>query len=149
LLAELLGRQGVRYVALEQDAHVAARQRERGMPVYFGNAARPELLRKLHAGQAAAVVITMDQPAAALHAVTAIRGEYPQVPVFARSRDERHAQQLKQAGATLVIPETLETGLQLSASVLQTLGMPDAVVTQVVESERGLRVAALTPSSSA
>ncbi|WP_372525207.1 monovalent cation:proton antiporter-2 (CPA2) family protein [Piscinibacter sp.] len=145
LLAELLTRQGVRFVALEQDAHVVARQREHGMPVYFGNAARPELLRKLHAGQAAAVVITMDQPAAALHAVTAIRGEYPQLPVFARSRDERHAQQLKQAGATLVIPETLETGLQLSASVLQTLGMPDAVVTQVVESERGLRIAAIAP----
>lgn len=140
LMAEVLSGQGVSFVGLEQDAHLVARLRARGLPVYFGNAGRPELLRKMHAGQAAAVVITMDQPATALHAVKAIRGEYANLPVFARSRDERHAQELRTVGATMVIPETLEAGLQLSAYVLHTVGVPDVAVTQLLEVERNRRV---------
>ena len=76
-------------------------------------------------GEAAAVVVTMDQPAAALATVRAVRGEYPKLQIFARSRDTKHARDLLAAGANMVIPETVEAGLQLSAFVLDALGVPD------------------------
>lgn len=143
LLAHTLTQQGIRYIALENDVRVVAQQRAKGLPVYFGNAARAELLHKLHVGHAAAVVLTMDHPASALYAVKAIRHEYPHVPLFARSRDEKHAIRLKEAGASVVIPETLETSLQLSALILQTLGMTEGAVARVVELERERHIAAL------
>jgi CPA2 family monovalent cation:H+ antiporter-2 len=143
LLAQILTEQGVRYIALENDARVAAQQSMKGLPVYFGNAARTELLNKVHADRASAIVLTMDHPASALHAVKAIRRAYPLMPLFARSRDEKHAIALKEAGASLVIPETLETGLQLSAFVLQTLGMPEGAAARIVQLERDRRIAAL------
>lgn len=143
LLAQILSKQGIRYIALENDAHVAAQQSAKGFSVYFGNAARAELLNKVHAGRAAAIVLTMDHPASALHAAKAIRREYALVPLFARSRDEKHAMALKEAGASLVIPETLETGLQLSAFVLQTLGMSENAAARIIQLERERRIAAL------
>jgi len=141
LTADVLRGQGVPFIALEQDANVVAQWRARGEPVFYGNAARPELLHKLHVDRASVVVITMDHPASTLHAVKAIREACPQLPIVARSRDEKHAQELSRLGANQVIPETLETGLQLSAAVLHSLGVPELAISQVIERERGLRVA--------
>ncbi|MGV8898496.1 MAG: cation:proton antiporter [Burkholderiaceae bacterium] len=147
LLGHILGTQGIRFIALENNAHLVAELHPIGVPVYFGDAARAELLRKVHADQAAAIVLTMDHPASALHAVKAIRREYPQLPVFARSRDENQARMLKKAGATLVIPETLESGLQLSSFVLQKLGIAESSALQVIQDERERRIAALQVSA--
>lgn len=143
LLGQILDTQGIRFIALENNARLVAELHPQGVPVYFGDAARAELLRKVHADQAAAIVLTMDHPASALHAIKAIRREYPQLPVFARSRDENHARMLKKAGATIVIPETLESGLQLSAVVLQTLGIAEGAAALVIQNERERRISAL------
>ncbi|MFO1193719.1 MAG: cation:proton antiporter [Rhodoferax sp.] len=140
LLAEVFRAQSVAYVAVEHDAELAARLARQGHPVHFGNAARPDLLRKLHTADAAALVVTMDQPAAAMHTVRAARAAYPDLPIFARSRDERHAQELRDVGATAVVPETLEAGLQLSSFALQVLGLGDTAISAALQSERERRV---------
>ncbi len=143
LVGQLLSAQGIGYVAVEGNARLVAKLHPLGVPVYFGDAARIELLRKVHADAASAIVLTMDHPASALHAVKAIRRMYPTLPLVARSRDEKHALVLKQAGATLVIPETLETGLQLSAFVLQTLGVEEGTAAHTIQIERERRIADL------
>lgn len=143
LVAQLVSTQGIPYVAFETNARLIAKLHPMGIPVYFGDAARVELLRKVHAEQAAAIVLTMDHPASALHAVKAIRREYPDVPLFARSRDEKHALALKEAGASYVIPETLETALQLSAFVLQSVGISEGAAAHMIQIERDRRIAEL------
>ncbi|WP_292932912.1 cation:proton antiporter [Noviherbaspirillum sp.] len=143
LVAQLLSAQGIAFVAVESNPRLVAKLHPLGVPVFFGDAARIELLRKVHADSAAAIVLTMDHPASALHAVKAIRRLYPRLPLLARSRDEKHAQALKQAGATFVIPETLETGLQLSAFVLQTLGVEEGAAAHTIQLERERRIADL------
>lgn len=143
LLARLLTDQGIAYVAFENDARLVSKLHAQGLPVYFGNASRAELLRRVHAEEAPAIVLTMDHPASALHAVRGIRREFPDVPLFARSRDERHAHALKLGGATVVVPETLEASLQLSAFVLEALGIDEAAVDRIVDDERELFAATL------
>jgi CPA2 family monovalent cation:H+ antiporter-2 len=135
-LAKLLAAQDIPYVAFENDAKLVARLHKTGVPVYFGNAARPELLRHVHADEAPAIVLTMDHPASALQAVRGIRREFPHARLYARSRDEKHARSLKQAGANVVVPETLEASLQLSAFVLEGMGLDERVVDDIVERER-------------
>jgi monovalent cation:H+ antiporter-2, CPA2 family len=142
-LASVLGAQGVAFVALETDPVRVADRRARGIPVWFGNATRADLLKRVNAGDAAAIVLTMDQPASALNALRAIRQHHPDVPVIARSRDEVHAAQLRDAGATVVIPETLEASLQMASFVLQTMGLAEPVAAAIVDAERERRIAAL------
>jgi Kef-type K+ transport system membrane component KefB len=133
----------IEYVAFEINAKLVAQLCAEGFPVYFGNAARAELLRHVSAGDAPAIVLTMDHPASALHAVRGIRREFPDVPLFARARDERNARALASAGATVVVPETMEASLQLSKFVLQAMGIDDARVDDIIDTERGLFVATL------
>jgi CPA2 family monovalent cation:H+ antiporter-2 len=145
-LAKLLAAQGIPYVAFENDAKLVSRLHADGVPVWFGNAARPELLRRVHAVEAPAIVLTMDHPASALQAVRGIRREFPDVRLYARSRDEKHARALKQAGANVVVPETLEASLQLSAFVLEGMGLDERVVDDIVDRERDQFVATLDAS---
>ena len=137
-LAKLLGEQNIPFVAFECDAKLVSQLHAEGKPVYFGNAARAELLRRVHAGEAPAIVLTMDHPGSAMQAVRGIRREFPHVPLFVRSRDEKHARALRLAGATVVVPETLEASLQLSAFVLEAMGLDERVVDGIVDHERAL-----------
>ena len=146
-LGKLLADQGIPFVAFENDARLVAQLRADGLPVWFGNAARPELLRRVHAGDAPAIVLTMDQPTAALQAVRGIRREFPHVQLFVRSRDERHARILRQAGASVVVPETLEASLQLSSFVLEAMGIDERTVDGIVDRERDLFAAGLLDPS--
>ena len=143
LLGQVMARQGVSFLAIENDAEVVARWHPAGLPIYFGNAARVELLEKVHASHAASIVLTMDEPEATLQAVLAIHRTYPHLPLLARARDETHALHLLRAGATQVIPETLETGLQLAVFALQALGMSDTDATRLAQVEREQRIAGI------
>lgn len=143
LLGELLEAEQVPHVAIDADAARVAALRRAGVPVHYGDASRAELLNAVHADRAVALVLTMDEPAAAMHAVRGIRAQYPDLPVFARARDEAHAAALRAAGATLVVPETLESSLQLAGVVLQQIGVPELAAIQRIEQERERRIGAL------
>lgn len=140
LVASVLDEQKVMSVIVEQDARLVRHwfgQRN----IITGDASRPELLKKLHINKAAAVILTMDHTAAAVRTVQAIRREFPEVPVVARARDEQHAITLRDAGANLVVPETLESGLQLSGFALSSLGVPEDTTVQILERRREERIA--------
>ncbi len=137
-LGKLLDLQRIPFIAFETDAKLVSALHKAGAPVYFGNASRPELLCRVHAEEAPLIVLTMDHPAAALQAVGGIRREFPHVPLFVRSRDEKHARALKAAGATIVVPETLEASLQLSAFVLEAMGLDERQVDRIVDHERSV-----------
>jgi monovalent cation:H+ antiporter-2, CPA2 family len=140
LLIDVLAAQQVPYMAIEHDAHVVATLRSRGVPVVYGNAARVELLGKLKATGAAAIVITMDQPAAVIHAVRSIRQAYPDIPVLVRSRDEKHARELLMAGATVVVPEALEAALHLASVALHQVGLSELAISVAINAERDERL---------
>lgn len=140
LLGKVLTRQGLRYVAIDIDMRRSTRRHPLGVPVYFGDVSRPELLHRVHAAQAAAIVLTIDHPQAALHAAAAIRREFRHVPLLARAHDEHHARKLREAGATLVMPEALEAALQLSAFVLQAVGVAAEHAASTIHQERSARL---------
>jgi monovalent cation:H+ antiporter-2, CPA2 family len=148
-LAKLLAAQGIEYVAFENNAKLVSQLHAKGVPVYFGNASRPELLKRVHAEEAPAIVLTMDHPASALQAVRGIRREFPHARLFVRSRDEKHARSLKLAGATVVVPETLEASLQLSAFVLEAMGLDERLVDDIVDHEREVFEATIGDTSGA
>ena len=143
MVGQMLAEQGVRFVAIEHDAKTVALHRKAGAALIFGDASRPELLRKLHIERARAVVLTMDHTAAATHAVQGIRRSEPRMYIIARSRDEKHALLLREAGASIVVPETLESSLKLAGSVLETLGVPPDATARLLEQERERRIMAL------
>ncbi len=136
LIARILDADGIPFVALDNSAFNVAEARQMGLPVYFGDASRIELLRRAHAGNASMLVLTMDDPKAIEQVVQMVRAEWPGLRIIARARDARHAAHLLDLGATEVIQETLEAGLQLAGRVLQLAGTPEEVAHRRTEAQR-------------
>ena len=123
IVARLLLAQRVRFVAIEHDAEQVDFLRRFGNELYYGDPARPDLLRAAGAANVKAFVIAVDQVDSSLRTVRVIRRHYPEAKVFARARDRRHAWQLMDLGAT-VVRETFLSSLELGRDVLVALGVP-------------------------
>jgi len=121
-VAKVLAAEGVAYVALDLDAAAVNRARESGEKVFYGDARRLETLRRVRIEQAAALCLTLDDPAAVRVALAAMRSGGHSVPVFARARDVEQARLLGADGAAHAVPETLEGALRLAAGSLEAAG---------------------------
>lgn len=69
---------------------------------------------------------------AAGRAPRSCRPALPQVPIFARALDLRHAAELQAAGATIVTSAECEAGLALGGQLAQALGAPQRAVRALV-----------------
>jgi len=121
-VAKVLGAVGVPYVALDLDHARIARCRGQGLPAFYGDASRVDVLSAAGAGRARAAVLTMDDPADIDRAVAALHQHFPELRIFVRGRDPHHGRRLTQSGATAVVPEAVEASLQLGSIVLTSVG---------------------------
>jgi CPA2 family monovalent cation:H+ antiporter-2 len=136
MVAEMLASHDKPYLAVESDIDTVLAAREEGFEVLFGNVARGTLVEKLGVGQAAAVVLTMDDPVLVVRLARTLRDEYPDLPIIARARDTEHAARLYRAGVTDAVPETLEASLQLSEAVLVDIGLAMGPVIASIHEKR-------------
>lgn len=136
LLASLLDRQRVAHVALDLDATHVAGLRAAGAPVFLGDASRVAMLEKVRLRYSAALAVTADDPDAAERVLIAARGLSSDLPIIVRARDRFHAARLLARGATQVVPEVLEAGLQLGQLMLEHVGLPKDAAREVIDAER-------------
>jgi CPA2 family monovalent cation:H+ antiporter-2 len=137
LLARLLEQQQIPYIALDLDVDRVNEMRAAGVPIQLGDASRTAMLDKVNLRLAAAIAICTDDPGATERVLVAARRTSPDTPVIARARDTSHATDLLRMGAERVVPELLESGLQLGNVMLEALGYPVAAARELVESHRG------------
>jgi len=136
MVADMLERHAVPWVAADRDARLVEAGRRAGKPVFYGDAARAEFLMRLGLADARAVVVTMDAFEAAEAVVAAARQARPDLIVVARARDARQAGRLYELGATEAVPETVEASLQLSEALLVDIGVPMGLVIASVHEKR-------------
>jgi K+:H+ antiporter len=127
---------GVPYVALDLDPARVTTCRAKGLPVFYGDAERIDVLAAAGVERARAAVITMDRVAAATHAVAALRAGFPELRIFARAHGRRHARLLTGRGATAAVPEAIEASLQLGGIVLDAVGVGRDAVTRLIDGFR-------------
>ena len=136
LIGDMLDRHGIPFIAVDANAGVTSQARSDGKPVYYGDAARPEYLRRCGLETARAVVVTMDSTVANEAVVETTRRLRPDITLVARARDADHARALYALGVTDAVPETIEASLQLSEAVLVDLGVPMGLVIASIHEKR-------------
>jgi len=136
LIGSMLDEHKIPYIAVDADAALVTRERRAGFPVYYGDAANIEFLKKCGLADAKAIAITMDNPTRVDDVARAARAESPDLKIIARARDERHAMRLYTAGVTEAVPETIESSLQLGESLLVEAGIPMGLVIASVHERR-------------
>jgi len=135
-IARFLQQEKIPFVAVDNDAVRVKHARAAGEPVYFGSVRKLAVLKKLGLMQANLLVISFDDHVTARTILTMIREERSDLPILVRTRDDSHLQELQNAGATEVIPETLEASLMLVSHVMAALGQSDERVFDAIQNVR-------------
>ncbi len=124
IVGRILRLRGIAFTALDKSAEQIEIVRRFGSQAYYGDAARLDLLRSAGAAEARILVIAIDEVKASLEVVEHARRHFPQLTIFARARNRRHAHLLMDRGVTHIIRETLHSSLRLSEEVMRELGVP-------------------------
>jgi CPA2 family monovalent cation:H+ antiporter-2 len=140
-LADILSAQEIPHVGIEGNATAVSALRNQGRPVHYGDASRRQVLDSVGAANAAAIVVTINDPAAVESIVAEARRAWPHIPVYARARDGEHARRLHAAGAALASPDSIEAALQLGEALLNGVGVPDEIARRIINERREAEVA--------
>lgn len=139
IIGRFLQQDAIPFVAVDDDAVRVKRARDAHEPVHFGSARKLAVLRHLGLEQASLLIISFDDFPAARNILHQVRRERPDLPVLVRTRDDAHLQELQAAGATEVIPETLEASLMLVSHVMAALGRSGETVFAAIDQARNER----------
>ena len=138
-LAKMLEREKIPYMALDLDPDRVRQAAAAGDSVVFGDASRLQALVAAGLARASAVVITYLDVPSALKVLGHTRAHAPHVPVIVRTQDDHDLEKLTAAGATEVVPESIEGSLMLASHALALVGVPMRRVIRTVQDQRDAR----------
>jgi CPA2 family monovalent cation:H+ antiporter-2 len=138
-VARFLEKESFDYVALDLDPVRIRTARAAGEPVYYGDGTNPDTLRAAGIERARVLLITYWQTNVALKVLHQARRLNPMIPVLVRTKDDSRLDELMTAGATEVIPETLEASLMVASHLLVLLTVPMSRVVRHINEVRGSR----------
>ena len=98
-----------------------------------------EILEAMGLEHCSVLVVTFADPDIALGILKAVRALRPSLPVLVRTQDDTKLDILQRAGATEVVPETLEASLMLASHVLMLLGVPVSRIVRTIGDIRSSR----------
>jgi len=136
MLGDLLASRMIPFVAIDTDMRRVTEGRDKGYPVFFGDAKQLKVMQSIGADRAKVVVITLNQAVSSVRVVMMLRRHFPDLPICVRVKDHKHHEKLMKSGARLVVPETVEPTAQLATSLLHVLGMAPEEINQLVDSFR-------------
>jgi glutathione-regulated potassium-efflux system protein KefB len=107
-----------------------------GRKVYYGDGRRLDILQAAGAATADAILICVDDKAAAIKIAELVRDEFPLAKVLARAYDRGHAIQLVNVGVDYQLREVFESALLFGVEALKLLGATDEKAAEVTERVR-------------
>lgn len=145
-VGNFLEEENIPYIALDLDAERVREAHTAGEPVFYGDGGDGAVLDAVGIAKARLLVISHNDIAAARRILAHARRQRDDLPVMVRTRDETHADELRAAGATEIVPETLEAGLVLASNALLLLGTPTHRVLRKIREQRVSRYRLLRES---
>ena len=136
LAVRALAQSGVRHLVLELNAETVHRGRAEGVPIFYGDATSAEALGHAHLERARALVLLMNDAQAAERVVDTARRVAPSVPVVMRTRYLLERRTLMSLGATEVVAEEVEGGVEIIARLLRRLEVPRNVINRCIREAR-------------
>lgn len=133
VVARALADAGVPFLVLELNAETVRAASEAGEPVYYADAAHPEALRHARLPEARALVLLINDPDAVNRIVAAANECAPHVPVLVRTRYLADRSALSALGATEIVVDEVEAGIEVLTRALRRLGLRDPDLAAAVE----------------
>ncbi|ASF47904.1 monovalent cation:proton antiporter-2 (CPA2) family protein [Methylovulum psychrotolerans] len=122
VIGRFLTAQGIKATVLEKDPDQIELLRKFGFKGYFGDASRLDLLHSAGAAKASLLVVAVDDPETSVAIVKLAKAEFPQLKIFARAHNRRHAYELDKAGVDYYKREIFDSSLAMAQHIMVTLG---------------------------
>jgi monovalent cation:proton antiporter-2 (CPA2) family protein len=138
IVARVLRAKQIPFTALDSSVEQVDFVRRFGAQIYYGDAARLDILRAAGADKARAFVLAIDKVDASLRVAEMVRTHFPDLTIYARARDRTHVHKLMDLGVTIIERETFLSALELTKDLLKGLGLPATEVKRVTETFKRL-----------
>ncbi|WP_417440987.1 cation:proton antiporter [Idiomarina sp.] len=135
-MSRFLDAEGITHIAVDNDPMRVQEAVAGGARVYFGDSARKDILRAVGAESVDLIIISFADDLRALEVLKELRQLNPDAYIIVRSRDDMRLTQLQEAGASQVVPDTLEASLMLISHVLSRSGIPIRRILARLDKER-------------
>lgn len=122
-VGRLLRVNGVRATVLDYDSARVNLLRSHGFKVYFGDAAKPGILRSAGAETADLLILCLDSPEKNRIVLEYAREKFPQLKIFVRAQSRDDAYDFYNNGAENIYRETLGTAVNMAVDILKATGM--------------------------
>lgn len=123
IIGRLLLANGVKVVVLDHDPDQIELLRKFGNKVFYGDAARLDLLHAAGAQRATLLVNAIDDIEDNLQLTDLVRENFPHLKMIARARNVTHYVELRKRGVEIVERETFESALRLGRHALEAMGI--------------------------
>jgi voltage-gated potassium channel Kch len=122
IAGRLIRARGVETVVLDLDASLIDTVGRAGVKVYYGDAARLELLHAAGCARARLFILAVDEVEKSLEIAAMVRKHFPALPIIARARNREHYYGLRKLGIRTIIRETFGSALDAGVAALVELG---------------------------
>ncbi len=127
IVGRVLRMHGIAFTALERDPGQVDVVRRFGNKVYYGDAARPDVLRAAGADHAKLLIVALDNVEHGLRTVETAKRNHPNLTVLARARNRHNAHLLMDRDVDGLVRDTFHSSLKLAELSLTALGItPEA-----------------------
>lgn len=122
IVGRLLRASGYQATLLDHDAGQIELVGRFGSKVFYGDAAKGELLKAAGADRARLLVVAIDDREKTVRMIQVVKMQFPQLKVLARAYDRIHAYELIAAGADFIARETYGSAVAMGEEALKLLG---------------------------
>ena len=123
VIGRLLRTQGIECTILDRDEDQVEMLRSIGIPVFYGDAARPDLLAAAGAAKAKVMVIALRDGEVISNIVNTVHHNFPHLKLYLRAHSRLEAYEFLDLGEERIYRETLDSSLAMSVDIMEAFGI--------------------------
>ncbi|WP_265026538.1 monovalent cation:proton antiporter-2 (CPA2) family protein [Wolbachia endosymbiont (group A) of Bibio marci] len=131
MVTKMLTAEHLSYVVVDIQSKIVKEGKSDNFPIYLGDVTRCEILKSVGIERAQALVVSIKNEVTIKKVVSLVAANFPHVNIVIRLPDLSNVEVYRDLGASKIIPETSEIGLQLGGAALSLSGISESGVTSL------------------
>ncbi|MGI4775947.1 MAG: cation:proton antiporter, partial [Janthinobacterium lividum] len=136
MVANILEAEGINYIVLDVSDKLVTEEFENGFPIFKGDVSQIDMLKATGIERATTIILAMSNEITIKKSLGIISKALPDLNIIIRLKNLKKSAEFFEAGASSIIPEEYEVGLQLGGAVLKSVGISDYEVNRIKEQFR-------------
>ncbi len=143
IIGRMLRLKKIGFTVLEKDPERVDFVRQFGNKIYYGDAARVDLLRAAHAGKAKMLIISIANAETSMQIAESVRRHFPNLQIYAVASDRQHALRLMDLNIRHIIRRSYFSSLEMARRLLIDMGDSETEAQHAIDMFRGFDETAL------